>query len=187
MFKKCLFLVAILAISLAFISLLVNTKEKDETREVEDEIKEEVKYTVCTEWIGVYSSLEELVSDTEVIVTGEVISTESYPVNRLVFTRVYILVDSVQKGEIKQNDIITIVQLGGSYDDAFSPPPEEFPLMIEGKRYELYLKRNTSSNNNTYKVMGGYQGVLEIDENGNRNVLSEKNTLFLEELNQITN
>ena len=78
MFKKCLFLVAILAISLAFSSLLVNTKEKDETREVEDEIKEEVKYIVCTEWIGVYSSLEELVSDTEVIVVGEVISTESY-------------------------------------------------------------------------------------------------------------
>ena len=116
-----------------------------------------------------YQSAEEMISESEVAIIGEVI--DSYTEvrnNKMVFTRQVVKVITVYKGELKEGDSIEVLQTGGTDGGIQTAPLSEVPFMERGKEYALCLRFSQPSEKygQYYLILGGYQGIAEIVPSG---------------------
>lgn len=100
-----------------------------------------------------YKSEEEMATDADLVITGTVVSTTAYGTDTGEGSLVEIAVDLVLQGDAA--DSVTVFQYGNSE----VAPPEEFPLMQPGERYQLYLYQD----GDFFRVVGGYLGAEKLE------------------------
>jgi len=158
------------AVILLAVSCLSQPIFAEQITDTFDEIvtcREAVCMDSLVSWHEHYESDEEMMHASDIAFTGTVVSVSPELRKDLVFTNVYVSVDSVIFGNIKEGDVIRLLQTGGRIDKLFTPAPTEIPVLEVGVQYELFLQSNENDNRygQYYLITGGYQGVLEIDEN----------------------
>ena len=131
-------------------------------------------------WNQAFNSESEITDASDIVIHGVVVDTEPELRHDMVFTRNYISVTKVSKGEVQVGDVIIVVQTGGTFSKYSTPAISEIPLLETNKEYELYLTLTEYSKTygQYYLISGGYQGVLEIQDNGSLMTLSNQNTVF---------
>ncbi len=137
-----------------------------------------------------HDSLEKMVECADLIISGTVVSSELVTVEceadaenlpDSIYTDSYIRVEEVFCGLVKTGDIVCVRQFGGTNGERTQYTPEKCPLMKVGNRYELYLDAAENTDEGYYSICGGYQGYLQINEDGSRQIMSLKNKIFNKE------
>ena len=92
----------------------------------------------------------------------------------MVFTKSFIRIGEVIKGSKKQNEIITILQTGGTYEEYTTPAIYDAPIVSLGDTYHLFLKLSDYDERygQYYVISGGYQGLFSSDETINTSNIS---------------
>lgn len=131
-------------------------------------------------WNEHFESETEMIDSSDIVIHGTVISNQTELRYDTVFTRNFIKVTLVNKGNIEIDSIITVLQTGGTYLEYSSPAISEIPLLEIGKEYALYLTLTDYSETygQYYLISGGYQGVMEINNDGSLVTLSDQNEIF---------
>lgn len=139
--------------------------------------------TTEVSWVSCFDSLDDMKADSDVIITGTVIRTETELRHDVVFTRCYVRIDKQEKGTLSAGTVIPVLQTGGTYGNITTPEIADAPLLKVGDSYELYLTATDGleAYKNYYLISGGFQGALKI-ENGMKTVLSTENRLFDNEI-----
>lgn len=130
-------------------------------------------------WNKSFDSLDDMRLNSDIIITGTVVSAVPELRYDMVFTKSYIQIINQVKGSVDLDTLIPVLQTGGTYGNTTTPAITDAPLLDVGSTYELYLSLTDKSDiyGQYYLISGGYQGVLKID-NGNKTVMSKNNTLF---------
>lgn len=139
--------------------------------------------TTEVSWVSCFDSLDDMKADSDIIITGTVVRTETELRHDVVFTRCYVRIDKQEKGTLSAGTVIPVLQTGGTYGNITTPEIADAPLLKVGDSYELYLTATDGleAYKNYYLISGGFQGALKI-ENGMKTVLSAENRLFDNEI-----
>lgn len=139
--------------------------------------------TTEVSWVSCFDSLDDMKADSDIIITGTVVGTETELRHDVVFTRCYVRIDKQEKGTLSAGTVIPVLQTGGTYGNITTPEIADAPLLKVGDSYELYLTATDGleAYKNYYLISGGFQGALKI-ENGIKTVLSTENRLFDNEI-----
>lgn len=139
--------------------------------------------TTEASWVSCFDSLDDMKADSDIIITGTVVGTETELRHDVVFTRCYVRIDKQEKGTLSAGTVIPVLQTGGTYGNITTPEIADAPLLKVGDSYELYLTAadDLEAYKNYYLISGGFQGALKI-ENGMKTVLSTENRLFDNEI-----
>lgn len=139
--------------------------------------------TTEASWVSCFDSLDDMKADSDIIITGTVVRTETELRHDVVFTRCYVRIDKQEKGTLSAGTVIPVLQTGGTYRNITTPEIADAPLLKVGDSYELYLTATDGleAYKNYYLISGGFQGALKI-ENGMKTVLSTENRLFDNEI-----
>lgn len=139
--------------------------------------------TTEVSWVSCFDSLDDMKADSDIIITGTVVRTETELRHDVVFTRCYVRIDKQEKGTLSAGTVIPVLQTGGTYGNITTPEIADAPLLKVGDSYELYLTATDGleAYKNYYLISGGFQGALKI-ENGIKTVLSTENRLFDNEI-----
>lgn len=139
--------------------------------------------TTEVSWVSCFDSLDDMKADSDIIITGTVVGTETELRHDVVFTRCYVRIDKQEKGTLSAGTVIPVLQTGGTYGNITTPEIADAPLLKVGDSYELYLTAadDLEAYKNYYLISGGFQGALKI-ENGMKTVLSTENRLFDNEM-----
>lgn len=139
--------------------------------------------TTEVSWVSCFDSLDDMKADSDIIITGTVVGTETELRHDVVFTRCYVRIDKQEKGTLSAGTVIPVLQTGGTYGNITTPEIADAPLLKVGDSYELYLTATDGleAYKNYYLISGGFQGALKI-ENGMKTVLSTENRLFDNEI-----
>lgn len=139
--------------------------------------------TTEVSWVSCFDSLDDMKADSDIIITGTVVGTETELRHDVVFTRCYVRIDKQEKGTLSAGTVIPVLQTGGTYGNITTPEIADAPLLKVGDSYELYLTatEGLEAYKNYYLISGGFQGALKI-ENGIKTVLSTENRLFDNEI-----
>lgn len=139
--------------------------------------------TTEVSWVSCFDWLDDMKADSDVIITGTVVRTETELRHDVVFTRCYVRIDKQEKGTLSAGTVIPVLQTGGTYGNITTPEIADAPLLKVGDSYELYLTATDGleAYKNYYLISGGFQGALKI-ENGMKTVLSTENRLFDNEI-----
>lgn len=139
--------------------------------------------TTEVSWVSCFDSLDDMKADSDIIITGTVVRTETELRHDVVFTRCYVRIDKQEKGTLSAGTVIPVLQTGGTYGSITTPEIADAPLLKVGDSYELYLTAtdDLEAYKNYYLISGGFQGALKI-ENGMKTVLSTENRLFDNEI-----
>ena len=139
--------------------------------------------TTEVSWVSCFDSLDDMKADSDIIITGTVVRTETELRHDVVFTRCYVRIDKQEKGTLSAGTVIPVLQTGGTYGNITTPEIADAPLLKVGDSYELYLTAadGLEAYKNYYLISGGFQGALKI-ENGMKTVLSTENRLFDNEI-----
>lgn len=139
--------------------------------------------TTEVSWVSCFDSLDDMKADSDIIITGTVVRTETELRHDVVFTRCYVRIDKQEKGTLSAGTVIPVLQTGGTYGNITTPEIADAPLLKVGDSYELYLTATDGleAYKNYYLISGGFQGALKI-ENGMKTVLSTENRLFDNEI-----
>ena len=123
-------------------------------------------------WSGKgYQSAEEMISESEIAIIGEVVDSYTEVRNNIVFTRQVVKAITVYKGELKEGDCIEVLQTGGTDGGMETAPLSEVLFMEHGKEYALCLRLSQPSEKygQYYLISGGYQGIAEIAPSSKEN------------------
>lgn len=139
--------------------------------------------TTEVSWVSCFDWLDDMKADSDIIITGTVVRTETELRHDVVFTRCYVRIDKQEKGTLSAGTVIPVLQTGGTYGNITTPEIADAPLLKVGDSYELYLTATDGleAYKNYYLISGGFQGALKI-ENGMKTVLSKENRLFDNEI-----
>lgn len=139
--------------------------------------------TTEVSWVSCFDWLDDMKADSDIIITGTVVRTETELRHDVVFTRCYVRIDKKEKGTLSAGTVIPVLQTGGTYGNITTPEIADAPLLKVGDSYELYLTATDGleAYKNYYLISGGFQGALKI-ENGMKTVLSTENRLFDNEI-----
>ena len=139
--------------------------------------------TTEVSWVSCFDSLDDMKADSDIIIMGTVVGTETELRHDVVFTRCYVRIDKQEKGTLSAGTVIPVLQTGGTYGNITTPEIADAPLLKVGDSYELYLTATDGleAYKNYYLISGGFQGALKI-ENGMKTVLSTENRLFENEI-----
>lgn len=139
--------------------------------------------TTEVSWVSCFDWLDDMKADSDIIITGTVVGTETELRHDVVFTRCYVRIDKQEKGTLSAGTVIPVLQTGGTYGNITTPEIADAPLLKVGDSYELYLTATDGleAYKNYYLISGGFQGALKI-ENGMKTVLSTENRLFDNEI-----
>lgn len=124
---------------------------------------------------------DEMFEASDIVICGIVIESETELRHDMVFTRNYIKITDVNKGNIAVNTVIPVLQTGGTYLDYSAPALSDIPILEIGKKYKMYLTLTEQSEiyGQYYLISGGYQGITEVLEDGLFVTLSDENTVLL--------
>ena len=125
-------------------------------------------------WRERFNSVDEMYDKSDLIISGVVVDYETEIRNDLVFTKSFIRIGEVIKGSKKQNEIITILQTGGTYEEYTTPAIYDAPIVSLGDTYLLFLKLSDYDERygQYYLISGGYQGLFSSDETINTSNIS---------------
>ena len=136
---------------------------------------QKISSIACASWHDSYETVEELKNASDLIINGTVVSSKTVFRNNMVFTLSSIQVLSTEKGLVDALDTITILQTGGYFEDYYTPPFDEIPLLELNETYKLFL---TKTEKLYYLISGGYLGVLKYNNKEKSDVLTTDNYLF---------
>ena len=168
MYRKCV--ACVFALILLLSSCIFTGAYAKDAAYYDDDMEEapnEICMDVSVCWHELYHSQEDVKLASDVALKGRVIKEESELRHNVVFTNVYVYVDSVLFGDIEAGDVIKILQTGGSIGKFSTPAPIEAPIMELGGQYELYLKETSPDEmyGQYYLITGGFQGMKRIFDN----------------------
>lgn len=175
MFKKSLLSTVLFAMLVCFCTFSASANA--------DSLEDTVCATTEVSWVSCFDSLDDMKANSDIIITGTVVRTETELRHDVVFTRCYVRIDKQEKGNLSAGTVIPVLQTGGTYGNITTPEIEDAPLLKVGDSYELYLTATDGleAYKNYYLISGGFQGALKI-ENGMKTVLSTENRLFDNEI-----
>lgn len=175
MLKKSLLSTVLFAMLVCFCTFSVSANA--------DSLEDTECATTEVSWVSCFDSLDDMKADSDIIITGTVVRTETELRHDVVFTRCYIRIDKQEKGTLSAGTVIPVLQTGGTYGNITTPEIADAPLLKVGDSYELYLTAadDLEAYKNYYLISGGFQGALKI-ENGMETVLSTENRLFDNEI-----
>lgn len=175
MLKKSLLSTALFAMLVCFCTFSASANA--------DSLEDTGCATTEVSWVSCFDSLDDMKADSDIIITGTVVGTETELRHDVVFTRCYVRIDKQEKGTLSAGTVIPVLQTGGTYGNITTPEIADAPLLKVGDSYELYLTAadDLEAYKNYYLISGGFQGALKI-ENGMKTVLSTENRLFDNEM-----
>lgn len=175
MLKKSLLSTALFAMLVCFCTFSASANA--------DSLEDTECATTEVSWVSCFDSLDDMKADSDIIITGTVVRTETELRHDVVFTRCYVRIDKQEKGTLSAGTVIPVLQTGGTYGNITTPEIADAPLLKVGDSYELYLTATDGleAYKNYYLISGGFQGALKI-ENGMKTVLSTENRLFDNEI-----
>lgn len=175
MLKKSLFSTVLFAMLVCFCTFSASANA--------DSLEDTGCATTEVSWVSCFDSLDDMKADSDIIITGTVVGTETELLHDVVFTRCYVRIDKQEKGTLSAGTVIPVLQTGGTYGNITTPEIADAPLLKVGDSYELYLTATDGleAYKNYYLISGGFQGALKI-ENGMKTVLSTENRLFDNEM-----
>lgn len=175
MLKKSLLSTALFAMLVCFCTFSASANA--------DSLEDTGCATTEVSWVSCFDSLDDMKADSDIIITGTVVRTETELRHDVVFTRCYVRIDKQEKGTLSAGTVIPVLQTGGTYGNITTPEIADAPLLKVGDSYELYLTATDGleAYKNYYLISGGFQGALKI-ENGMKTVLSTENRLFDNEI-----
>lgn len=175
MLKKSLFSTVLFAMLVCFCTFSASANA--------DSLEDTGCATTEVSWVSCFDSLDDMKADSDIIITGTVVRTETELRHDVVFTRCYVRIDKQEKGTLSAGTVIPVLQTGGTYGNITTPEIADAPLLKVGDSYELYLTATDGleAYKNYYLISGGFQGALKI-ENGMKTVLSTENRLFDNEI-----
>lgn len=175
MLKKSLLSTVLFAMLVCFCTFSVSANA--------DSLEDTECATTEVSWVSCFDSLDDMKADSDIIITGTVVRTETELRHDVVFTRCYVRIDKQEKGTLSAGTVIPVLQTGGTYGNITTPEIADAPLLKVGDSYELYLTAadGLEAYKNYYLISGGFQGALKI-ENGMKTVLSTENRLFDNEI-----
>lgn len=175
MLKKSLLSTALFAMLVCFCTFSASANA--------DSLEDTGCATTEVSWVSCFDSLDDMEADSDIIITGTVVRTETELRHDVVFTRCYVRIDKQEKGTLSTGTVIPVLQTGGTYGNITTPEIADAPLLKVGDSYELYLTATDGleAYKNYYLISGGFQGALKI-ENGMKTVLSTENRLFDNEI-----
>lgn len=175
MLKKSLLSTALFAMLVCFCTFSASANA--------DSLEDTGCATTEVSWVSCFEWLDDMKADSDIIITGTVVGTETELRHDVVFTRCYVRIDKQEKGTLSAGTVIPVLQTGGTYGNITTPEIADAPLLKVGDSYELYLTATDSleAYKNYYLISGGFQGALKI-ENGMKTVLSTENRLFDNEI-----
>lgn len=175
MLKKSLLSTALFAMLVCFCTFSASANA--------DSLEDTGCATTEVSWVSCFDSLDDIKADSDIIITGTVVGTETELRHDVVFTRCYVRIDKQEKGTLSAGTVIPVLQTGGTYGNITTPEIADAPLLKVGDSYELYLTATDGleAYKNYYLISGGFQGALKI-ENGMKTVLSTENRLFDNEI-----
>lgn len=175
MLKKSLLSTVLFAMLVCFCTFSVSANA--------DSLEDTECATTEVSWVSCFDSLDDMKADSDIIITGTVVGTETELRHDVVFTRCYVRIDKQEKGTLSAGTVIPVLQTGGTYGNITTPEIADAPLLKVGDSYELYLTATDGleAYKNYYLISGGFQGALKI-ENGMKTVLSTENRLFDNEI-----
>lgn len=175
MLKKSLLSTALFAMLVCFCTFSASANA--------DSLEDTGCATTEVSWVSCFDSLDDMKADSDIIITGTVVRTETELRHDVVFTRCYVRIDKQEKGTLSAGTVIPVLQTGGTYGNITTPEIADAPLLKVGDSYELYLTAadDLEAYKNYYLISGGFQGALKI-ENGMKTVLSTENRLFDNEI-----
>lgn len=110
-------------------------------------------------WVDHYSSLEDMIEHSDLIIKGKMIKNNPKEVSGMIFSMEEMKISKVYKDNNKVGDSIIVQQTGGVLNGTSTQAFPEAPLMDKKREYILFLK-NTKEG--YFVVMGGYQGLGKI-------------------------
>jgi hypothetical protein len=125
-----------------------------------------MKNSASASWHECYGTLNDMVDAADIIIQGN--SIDSYAeqlTTDLIATNEIIEVKKVYQGNVKEGDRIEVLQTGGELNNIRTAPIEDAPLLTKGADYLLLLRKSTDGLGN-YLILGGFQGILEMQKNG---------------------
>lgn len=175
MLKKSLLSTALFAMLVCFCTFSASANA--------DSLEDTECATTEVSWVSCFDWLDDMKADSDIIITGTVVRTETELRHDVVFTRCYVRIDKQEKGTLSAGTVIPVLQTGGTYGNITTPEIADAPLLKVGDSYELYLTAadDLEAYKNYYLISGGFQGALKI-ENGMKTVLSTENRLFDNEI-----
>lgn len=139
-------------------------------------------------WSATYSSVEEMINNSDLIILGELVDSSTELRHDLVFTHEYIKVNSVLKGTILAGETIDVLKTGGTYGNISTPAINGVPLLseilsdrIDSRNILLCLELTDPDPiyGQYYLIAGGYQGFGIVNENsGQVSTFSTEPTLL---------
>jgi|GEM_PF-2983043 len=125
-----------------------------------------------------------LFDSADVVAVGKV--CDSIPELRVdvVFTMEVVELETVYKGSVTADERIEVLFTGGSFENYYSAPIQELPLLEQGKEYLFFLELSPEDEvyGQYYLICGGYKGIAEVD--GSKYIsLSKENEALIEDLN----
>lgn len=175
MLKKSLLSTALFAMLVCFCTFSASANA--------DSLEDTGCATTEVSWVSCFDWLDDMKADSDIIIMGTVVGTETELRHDVVFTRCYVRIDKQEKGTLSAGTVIPVLQTGGTYGNITTPEIADAPLLKVGDSYELYLTATDGleAYKNYYLISGGFQGALKI-ENGMKTVLSTENRLFDNEI-----
>ncbi len=175
MLKKSLLSTALFAMLVCFCTFSASANA--------DSLEDTGCATTEVSWVSCFDWLDDMKADSDIIIMGTVVGTETELRHDVVFTRCYVRIDKQEKGTLSAGTVIPVLQTGGTYGNITTPEIADAPLLKVGDSYELYLTATDGleAYKNYYLISGGFQGALKI-ENGMKTVLSTENRLFENEI-----
>ena len=158
--KKSILLVAAIILACLFSGCV-----KAEPEAVPDNSNLPAHHTVSfATWSDHYSSKEEMAQKSDLIIVGKLVEGIPELRTNLVFTRNQVEVLAVYSGNVQIGDCVEVLQTGGEYEDYYTDPIAEVPLLSAETVYVLFLRQTKPDvrYGQYYLIMGGYQGISTI-------------------------
>ena len=120
----------------------------------------EVTHTVHCTWETVYSDIESMANDADLIVSGYVREQEYRKSETEVYSVNLLDVYNVLKGESESQ--VEIRQIGGTVDGYETPFPDEIVAIEKNEEYVLFLKKAIGQE--YYYIAGANQGLFQSED-----------------------
>lgn len=117
------------------------------------------------DWVRLYDSLEELIDASELILIAHVQSSETVPVQELVFTDQTLRVERVLKGDLKPDQSVVLRRTGGTFEDRTTRDLQGEPLLENDTTYVLFLT-NYADEGDIFVTTGAFQGSAVLQKDG---------------------
>lgn len=137
--------------------------------------------TASASWHDHYENVDELIKAADIIIHGKQIDSYTVQIVDMIFTKEVIEVEKVYQGDVLKGDKIEVIQTGGEMNNISTAPIEDAPLLEKNGGYFLALKKSTEG---SYTILGGFQGVAEIQGNDKLKFNNENDEIALEFKNE---